>query len=57
MTTTKKHYRGEYKVYINNVFVGIITKNGNSKGEWIAFNSLNEWLSTTKTKKEALTNF
>ena len=57
MTIAKKQYSGEYKVYTNGVFVGIITRNGSLNNEWVAFDSENEWLSTTKTKWEALTNF
>ena len=57
MTITKKQYSGEYKVYTDGLFAGIITRNGSLNNEWVAFDSANEWLSTTKTKWEALTNF
>jgi hypothetical protein len=57
MTTTKRHYLGEYKVYVDGILVGNISKNGNDKGEWISFDVNGEWISTTPTKWEALTNY
>ncbi len=56
--TTKRFCAGEYKVYVYGVFAGNIT-NGASEtvGEWTAFDKDNEWISTTTSKWEALTNY
>ena len=55
--TTKKSYSGEYKVIVLGKFAGNITRNGNDLGEWVCFNKDNEWIATTSTKWEALTNY
>lgn len=55
--TTKREFAGEYKVYVYGEFAGNITTNGNDRGEWVCFDENNEWIATTDTKREALTNY
>lgn len=55
--TTKKFRAGEYSVIVLGEFAGNITTNGNELGEWICFDKNNDWIATTSTKCEALTNY
>jgi len=55
--TTKREFAGEYNVYVYGEFAGNITTNGNDRGEWVCFDKDNEWIATTDTKWEALTNY
>tara|TARA_B100000809_G_C14882828_1_gene439831 strand:+ start:239 stop:427 length:189 start_codon:yes stop_codon:yes gene_type:complete len=55
--TTKRFCAGEYNVIVLGEFAGNITTNGNELGEWICFDKDNEWIATTDTKWEALTNY
>jgi len=55
--TTKRIFAGEYDVNVLGEFAGNITTNGNDLGEWVCFDKDNDWIATTTTKWEALTNY
>ena len=58
MIKTKRTCGGEYKVYRNGIFAGIITNHASeNRNEWTSFDETNEWIHTTDTKKDALNAF
>ena len=58
MIKTKRTCAGEYKVYRNGIFAGIITNHASeNRNEWTSFDETNEWIHTTDTKQDALRAF
>ena len=55
----KKVCAGWYKIYNKqtNQFLGEIDSNGSESGEWVAYDSNNEWIGTCDTKKQAVSWF
>lgn len=53
----KRKYAGEYIVLKDGKPAGHITRNGNDRGEWVAYDADGEWISTSSTKWEAVMDF